>query len=57
MLRSPTAPNAAHAEKATAYAKRHHLTFLKLSSQAAPEKLRFDLRRKIVKVSEGPSLI
>jgi hypothetical protein len=37
MLRSPTAPNAANAEKATAYAQRHRLTFLKLPSQAAPE--------------------
>jgi hypothetical protein len=37
MLRSTTAPNAANAEKATAYVKRHHQTFLKLPSQAAPE--------------------
>ena len=46
MLRSTTAPNAANAEKATAYAKRHQLTFLKLPSQAASEKLRSYLRRK-----------
>jgi len=38
MLRSTTAPNAANAEKAIAYAKRHHLIFLKLPSQAAPGK-------------------
>jgi hypothetical protein len=46
MLRSTTAPNAAHADKATAYAKRHHLTFLQLPSPAAREKLRSHLRRK-----------
>jgi hypothetical protein len=48
MLRSTTAPNAANAEKATTYAKRHHLIFFKLPSQAAPEKLRSHLQRKTV---------